>query len=275
MGVCGAAALLCRENPEVKRPEKHDFIKSLRMAFSNRPFVLLTGALVFAMIGIWTVQGIATYINIYHVFGGDKSKAGNWTGIVGSIQTGISLVMVPILGLLISRFGAARLMKLFLMISALSFASSYWTYTPLNPWLQLIPLLIWAFGWTGTMLSMSVMIGDICDYDEFTSGVRREGIYGAINQFITKFGNGLAMLISGLLLSFSGIDKTASIQPPDAVWVLRVEFAVVPLITIILAATIFFFYPLTDRRADEIRESIKARKSSEIPQADPLQVEGQ
>jgi len=275
MGVCGAAALFCRENPEVKTPEKHDFIKSMGMAFRNRPFVLLTGALVFAMIGIWTVQGMTTYINIYHVFGGDKSKAGNWTGIVGSIQTGISLVMVPILGLLISRFGASRLMKLFLVITALSFASSYWAYTPVNPWLQLIPLLLWAFGWTGVMLSMTVMIGDICDYDEFESGVRREGIYGAINQFITKLGNGLAMVISGLLVSSSGIDKAASIQPADAVWVLRVQFAVVPLIIIVLASTIFFFYPLTDRRANEIRESIKARKTGRDPETATLQGESE
>ena len=76
-------------------------------------------------------------------------------------------------------------------------------------------------------------------------------------------------------MSSSGIDKAASIQPADAVWVLRVQFAVVPLIIIVLASTIFFFYPLTDRRANEIRESIKARKTGRDPETATLQGESE
>jgi GPH family glycoside/pentoside/hexuronide:cation symporter len=261
MAVAGCLALFCREKPQVAAPNKHDFRKSMGVAFRNRPFIILSGSLVFAMVGIFLIMPLSTYVNIYHIYAGDQAKAAAMLAKVGSIQAIVGIAFVPVAGYIISRFGAARMMKLFLLCTAVSFASKYWTYTPANPWLQLAPLTLWSIGWAGTMLTFNVMLGDVCDYDEYTSGVRREGMYGAINQFLTKMGIFISTSLSGFVLSLSGIVAGAAEQTPRAVWLMRVEFSIVPFLIALAASCAFFFYPLTDKRANEIRDAIKARKT--------------
>ena len=40
------------------------------------------------------------------------------------------------------------------------------------------------------------MLGDYCDYDEFTHGQRREGLFSAVSGWIMKAGSSLAFGIS-------------------------------------------------------------------------------
>ena len=42
------------------------------------------------------------------------------------------------------------------------------------------------------------MLGDYCDYDEFTHGQRREGLFSAVSGWIMKAGSSLAFGISAV-----------------------------------------------------------------------------
>jgi GPH family glycoside/pentoside/hexuronide:cation symporter len=254
-------AFFCKENPAAVATQRDQFFKSLGLALKNKPFVFLTGTLIFTMFGIFLVMPMATYVNIYYLFEGDQSKSASLLAQVGTIQAVAGIALVPVAGMLISRFGAARLMRLFLFITAVSFAIKFWTYTPANPWLQAIPLVMWAFSWAGVMLAFNVMLGDVCDLDDFQTGERREGIYGAINQFLTKLMIALSTALSGVLLSFSGIVAGAASQTPEAVWWLRIEFSILPFLVVLLGSIAFYFYPLSDARAHEVRLELKKRKS--------------
>jgi GPH family glycoside/pentoside/hexuronide:cation symporter len=259
MALTGCCTLFCRENPQAVAPRKSDFFKSFKLAFSNRTFLLLIGSLVFAMLGIFLVMPLATYVNIYHLFNGDQAGAAAFLAKVGTVQAVFGIAVVPFCGYIITRRGAARMMKTFLLVTAVGFAIKYWTYTPLTPWLQIIPLLMWSFGWTGTMLAFNVMLGDVCDYDDYNSGARREGMYGAIQQLLTKLIIAIATAVNGFMLSFSGIVAGSSEQTPHAVWLLRIEFSSIPFLTVLVAGILFFFYPLTDEKADSIREALALR----------------
>jgi GPH family glycoside/pentoside/hexuronide:cation symporter len=231
----------------------------------NRPFVFLTGTLIFTMFGIFLVMPMATYVNIYHIFGGDQAAAATLLAKVGTIQALAGIALVPIAGYLIAKFGAGRLMTVFLVITAASFAIKYWTYTPANPWLQVIPLVMWAFSWAGVMLAFNVMLGDVCDLDDLNTGERREGIYGAINQFLTKLMIALSTALSGALLSLSGIVAGAAQQTLEAIWWLRIEFSILPFVIALLGGAAFFFYPLSDRRANEVRDELARRRKEVSP----------
>ena len=260
MALCGVCAFFCKENPTAVATQRNRFFHSFGLALRNRPFVFLTGALIFTMFGIFLVMPMATYVNIYHIFDGDQSKAATLLAKVGTVQALAGIALVPVAGFLIARFGAARLMTVFLSITALSFAIKYWTYTPENPWLQVIPLMMWAFSWAGTMLAFNVMLGDVCDLDDLNTGERREGIYGAINQFLTKLMIALSTALSGVLLSWSGILPGAATQSPEAVWWLRIEFSILPFLIALLGAAAFFFYPLSDKKANEVRARLRERE---------------
>ena len=261
MALAACCTMFCNENPQVVGTQRNQFFRSFLLAFRNRPFLLLCGGLIFTMLGIFLVMPLAAYVNIYHIFNGDQAAASAMLAKVGTVQAMLGILLVPVAGYLIARFGACRLMTVFLLITSLSFAIKYWTYTPANPWLQVIPLTIWAFSWAGVMLAFNVMLGDVCDLDDLQTGERREGMYGAINQFLTKLVVGASTALSGLLLSASGIVAGAATQEPSVVWWLRMEFSIIPFLITVAASTVFFFYPLDDRRANEIREELARRKS--------------
>lgn len=264
MALTGVCAFFCKENPSAVATERNRFFHSFGLALRNRPFVFLTGTLIFTMFGIFLVMPMATYVNIYHIFDGDQAAAATLLAKVGTAQALAGILLIPIAGYLIARFGAGRLMTVFLGITAASFAIKYWTYTPTNPWLQVIPLIMWAFSWAGVMLAFNVMLGDVCDLDDLNTGERREGIYGAINQFLTKLMIALSTALSGALLSMSGIVAGAAQQTPEAVWWLRIEFSILPFLIALLGAAAFFFYPLSDRRANEVRDELGRRKRETV-----------
>ena len=53
---------------------------------------------------------------------------------------------------------------------------------------------------------VSSMVADVCDEDELKTGLRREGMFGAVNGFALKAALAVTALIGGLLLQFSGFD---------------------------------------------------------------------
>lgn len=262
MTVLGLATLACRENPLGAAPQLGGFRTSLKAVLANRPFVLLSATLLTTFLGIFLVMPMATYVNIYHIYGGDKAAASAMLAQVGTVQSLLGIATVPLLWWLIRKFGAVRMFQTFMLVTALSFGIKYWTYTPAYPWLQLLPLTLWQLAWSGTMLTFNVILGDICDYDEYLTGLRREGIYGAVNQMLFKIAIGVSTALSGLLLDFSGIMPQASTQTTAAVWLLRIEFSFVPFAIMLVSLAVFQFYPLGDRRANEIRAELKERRSA-------------
>lgn len=62
-------------------------------------------------------------------------------------------------------------------------------------------------GLQGCWLMVSSMVADICDEDELKTGLRREGMFGAINGFALKAALSVTALIGGLLLQFTGFSS--------------------------------------------------------------------
>ena len=259
----GLCTVFCSEDPEVKRPDSHQFFGSLKTAVKNRAFIFLNGGLLLAFTGVFLEMPLTYYINIYYLFDGDKMAAAAMLAKLGTVQSGLNIVAVPVCAWLVGRWGGSRMMPFFLGATAVGFSIKYWTYTPVYPWLQIIPMGIWAFAWCGTMLSYNVLLGDVCDYDEYCTGVRREGVYGAVNALINKVGIGVATGLSGVLLTVSGVKAADALQTAQAVHLLRLECATVPVFFLILALGVFHFYPLRDARAHEMREEIKLRRMAE------------
>jgi len=53
---------------------------------------------------------------------------------------------------------------------------------------------------------VSSMVADVCDEDELKTGLRREGMFGAVNGFALKAALAITALVGGILLQFSGFD---------------------------------------------------------------------
>ena len=101
-------------------------------------------------------------------------------------------------------------------------------------------------------------ITDVCDLDELKSGLRREGMYLAMNALIVKAGFGVAIMLSGHLLDFAGY--TADVAPSEStITSLRLLYAVLPAAFCALTLAMNWYYPLRERELKQIRRILDVR----------------
>jgi GPH family glycoside/pentoside/hexuronide:cation symporter len=77
---------------------------------------------------------------------------------------------------------------------------------------------------------------------------------------MVKVGMALAGLLTGIMLNASGFAVELEAQPEKTLFLLRVFDVAVPLVTSALAIVIMLTYPITERRAYEIRAELERRR---------------
>jgi GPH family glycoside/pentoside/hexuronide:cation symporter len=258
-----ASAFFCRERIESQAQKKIKLIPAFTATLKNRPFLLVCGTVAFFILGVFLVQPMAIYVNIYYVFQGSENAreaASVVTGLGGMLGAVLGLAFIPAISWLATNRGKKQTLLLGMAITAVSFLSQYWTFLPAHPYLQLISFLLKAPSIAFIWLILPSMVADICDVDELDTGLRREGMYGAVYGWVLKIGVSLGLLLSGFVLTMAGIDPAAKIQSPEAIRTLRILFSLIPFLFTLGGAWLIYRYPLTEARVNELKEKIDALK---------------
>ncbi len=130
-----------------------------------------------------------------------------------------------------------------------------------GPWLIFLPLPLMAFGIGGLFTLMMSMTADVCDLDELKNGMpRKEGTFGAIYWWMVKLGQGLALILSGLVLKFVGFDQNITVQAEETMINLRIADIIIPVATALLAIWVMYKYGLSERKAKEIKATLVERR---------------
>ncbi len=74
------------------------------------------------------------------------------------------------------------------------------------PRLVMMPRVFLGIGWIGFWILIPAMIADAVDYDESTTGTRREGMFGAVQFWIIELGFAIGFMTSGYVLSGRGFN---------------------------------------------------------------------
>ena len=136
------------------------------------------------------------------------------------------------------------------------------------PWLIFLPIPLLAFGLGSLFTLMMSMTADVCDLDELKNGLpRKEGTFGAIYWWMVKLGQGLALVVSGLVLKLIGFDGGAASQTAETMHSLRLADIIIPSLTAGLAIIVMWKYDLNEKRAKEIKDQLEARRG-EFKRAD-------
>ena len=124
-----------------------------------------------------------------------------------------------------------------------------------------MPLPLMVFGIGGLFTLMMSMTADVCDLDELNNGMpRKEGSFGAIYWWMVKLGQGLALVLGGLVLKLVGFDQNAAIQTTDTITNLRLADIIIPALTAGLAILVMWNYDLTEEKAREIKAELVKRR---------------
>jgi len=247
-----------------------DFFKGIGITFKCKPFVKICAATFLVFNGYQLGISFSLYVMIYYVFGGDDSKAGQLLGWFGTVTAAATIAVILLTGWLATRIGKRRTFILTIAVSLVGYALKWFGYNPDHPYWLLIAAPLVAFGVGSLFTLMGSMIADVCDYDELVTHQRREGVFGAIYWWMVKIGMALAGLLTGVLLNLSGFAVELASQPERTLFLLRLFDVALPLITSALAIVIMLTYPITERKAYEIRAELERRRGRLGSDAAPI-----
>jgi glycoside/pentoside/hexuronide:cation symporter, GPH family len=128
--------------------------------------------------------------------------------------------------------------------------------------------LIFLFQITGSITAgpLSVLLwamyADTADYAEWKNGRRATGLIFSASTMAQKFGWAFGAFVALTLMSQVGFEPNQE-QSAQSLHGLIALFSIIPACIGILAAIIIYFYPLSDKKVDEISAELEQRRKDE------------
>ncbi len=251
---------LCRERRLEKRQPSIPIGQALKLTVKNRPFMLLQGAQQILALGMGITGTLGVYVHIYYVCSGSKDTASWLSGWGGSLTIFTSMAAIFFGTWLSRRLGKrdACLAAIAIVLSSICLLPVL--LSPKHPALTVVAWLITALGMPCTSLMFSSMIADVCDEDELTTGMRREGAYSAVNSVANRVMQIGLVLIGGFLPRIAGYVDTSAPLPPVLLERMKWMLIGVQFVTVSGAAVVLWFFPITRARAEKTRQVLDERK---------------
>jgi len=236
-----------REKHFAQEEEQPPFFTAFKECFTNRSFVVfetISFTIIFAqtslMQGIWLyfdelkVSGLPLYIALA-------------VGIVGGVVLWINRR---------DKWGIKTSTRIMTLVFALG------CFALLLGGHYVIPaalgFLCFGFGFAGGMYLIPLMNGDVVDYDEHKTGLRREGMYAGINSFITKPAISIAQWALLAIIAAFGYDQTLAkgMQSASAQTGVLVGWVVPTGILLLICFFTLALYPLAGKKWEEIKQKL-------------------
>lgn len=266
--------LFCPNGEEARRDQaKIPWGDAVKMTLSNRPFWLLVISNVITRAGMMVTGVFFFYLITYHVGAGHFKTGTVWWGtFVNTINVAAFLAMAPVASIT-GRLGKKTTLVAGLAISAVVYASVWWTLTPAVPWLCLTTAACTGVFTNTLPMIKNSMLADICDLDELKTGFRREAFYSAVFVTSDKLAMAVSLACQGIVLGWSGFDAKLDLQSPETVHFWLVAIMITQPLGFLVGMIAILFYPLNNARCREIRQQLDDRaalRASLPPAGAPL-----
>jgi GPH family glycoside/pentoside/hexuronide:cation symporter len=248
------ATFATRENPSFQRRSSTPAMRSLISPLKNRPFqIYMVMFLIETTVG--QIGGFMLPFIVIH-----------WLRKPGYLMPAfVALTCSTLAGLWLWRLLGQRLEKKDCFIASLAagFVVSPLFFVIVSPE-RPFGFLIWAtlgglvIG--GRLIYAPSMMADIIDTDELECGLRREGAFIGINNFIMKCAGSLGALWVGPGLALAGYDGLAAVQSDRTLLIMRLMYVCPGILINIVLMLIISRFPLTSKVMAEVRRSINARR---------------
>ncbi len=126
----------------------------------------------------------------------------------------------------------------------------------------LIPAIVGFFligvGFAGGMYLIPIMNGDVIDYDEQRTGLRREGMYAGINSLVTKPAISLSQAAFLWILQANGYNPLLpkGLQTAQAETGILLAWMLIPTILLTISWLTMRWYPLAGKQWDDIKQQL-------------------
>jgi GPH family glycoside/pentoside/hexuronide:cation symporter len=244
----GVAGALLMRGVRASRPQGHagtSLLGQARMAWGNKPFRILMLAHVVFMIGVATTMSSVAYFNRYVTHRDDT-----WLGTFYMLLTVSNIAGTPLWTWLSKRWDKKPAYCLSLVFYGLGIGAYYFC-GPQDSYTSLVIRVV-ALGVTmsGVPVLAFSMLADAMRYDFIQTGHRREGAYSGFVSLVDKLSGAIGLALMGFLLAKMGYTSSTrgagALQSDQAIWAVRMSFAVIPFLTAMLSLGIMAFYRLRE-----------------------------
>jgi oligogalacturonide transporter len=266
-----ATFFAARERSEFQKPpERFDWRVAFVEPFKVRTFVYALLMYLFAFVAVDSVSSIVVYFMKYYILRGEEANY-----VAGTLLV-FQVISLPFYAYL-SRRASKK--------TGFVVGATIWMGTMLLSFL-LRPgqasLVVYAFaavvglGTGGVIVMMYAIFPDIPDVDELKTGERREGIYSALVTLIRKLSSALAIFAVSNAIGWSGYVQpleeivdgaTKLVEQPQTeqfVLVLRLIFALLPVLLLTLSVLFARRYPLSPQVHERLNTVLAARRAGEV-----------
>ena len=240
-----------KENAYVKQEEQYPFIKSIVTCFKNRNFIVFE-----------SISFSITYIQTALMLGLSYYFASN---SVNYLWCYIAMFLGIVVGIFMwvkpgSKWGVRNCMVLMCTIFCLAlFCLLFAGQITVG---SIIGFFGAGIGFAGGTYLIPMMNGDVIDYDEHVSGLRREGMYAGVNSLICKPAISIANALFPIMIQWFGYDASLELNAQSATAVFGIRFSWVfisAMLLLICAMLIGKFYRLHGAEWNQIKINLAKR----------------
>jgi GPH family glycoside/pentoside/hexuronide:cation symporter len=247
-----------RERPAEEQPEPLPVRDALVATLSNRPFRLVMGLYLLS----WTTASILAAVLVYYA--NYYLRVPDQANYLVLVAQGAAILFIPLWVWVARRLDKRRAF----ILGTLSWIVVLVALFGLQPDQVTLAYVLAALAGSGIATAYVIpwsMVPDIIEYDQVSTGQRREGSYYAFASLFQKLATGMAIWALGMVLAFTGyitpeLGAPLPEQPAEAVLAIRISMTLVPIVLLVLAILCAWRYPITRERHRALRDELAARE---------------
>ncbi len=237
-----------REHMEFSREKQLPLLRSFSATLKNRSFITFVFSNFFVqyafIIILATIPFFAKYV---------LRESPQGTAAILAIAFIAAVPMLYVWRFIAVRFGAKRsfmaaMLCLAIFLLPMFFAQTFWQ--------TLFCSALIGTGLAGFILLSDVIISDVIDEDETNTATRREGMYFGANAFITRFAIALQAFTMGAIFIRFGYNPYIHTQPREFLFGLRALLVGFPMLALLAAFIIMWFYPLAGGNLEKVKKKL-------------------
>lgn len=231
------------------------FLEQLKIVFTNRAFLFIVGIYMFAWLAL---QATASIIPFYVQY---------WMNLdsyflAALLVQGVAIPMMFAVNLISKRVGKQGAFYIGVG-SWLIVQMALFFLQPGQTAMLYVLCAAASFGVATAYVVPWAMLPDVIELDELRTGQRREGIFYAFMTLLQKFGLAGGLFLVGAALERSGFVSNAAEQSDSALTTIRLFMGPMPMILLIGALILTWFYPVTRHAHEAILLQLAERRQQE------------
>lgn len=245
---------------EVQNPLKED----LKDLFRNRPWWILLGAGVAALVFNSIRDGATVYYFKYFVVEEDYATVSFWgmsfvlSGLYLALGQAANIIGVIVAAPVSNRIGKRNTYMWAMIVATALNIIFYWFDKEDLVWMFVFQVLISICAGSIFPLLWS-MYADCADYSELKTGNRATGLIFSSSSMSQKFGWAIGTAVTGWLLGFFGFQANA-VQSEEAISGIKMFLSLLPAIGTVLSVIFISMYPLTEKKMKDITTALKHKR---------------